>query len=175
MCGYQKIQWMPLETNPCQGKILTNTHSLHWQRYSKSKSLNTQVLVPEIKAASISLASFNNMFIPFGLPMLVIIDLNIIHKHMIIILLETLCIPYYIVPPESHNSILCQILDKFFNKIQCFHATDFLTYEQWILGIIFIIYAWNASTIYVTDHNCIILRKLDTYSYSNLIKCKTQP
>ena len=78
---------------------------------------------------------------PFGLPILVIIDLCIIRNYIIIIFLETLGIPYYIVPPDSHNSILCQILDRFFNKIQCFHATDFPTYKQWILGIIFILYA----------------------------------
>ena len=46
------------------------------------KGFATQVLISYITEASISLASFNNGFIPFGLPKLVIIDSDGTKKHL---------------------------------------------------------------------------------------------
>ena len=36
-------------------------------------------------------------------------------------------------------------------KIKRPHATDLSKYEHWIVDILFAIYAWNASPIYITD------------------------
>ena len=114
------------------------------------------------------------MIILFTLPILVIIELCIIHKHTIIILLETLGIPYYRIASEAYISILCQIMNKFFKKIQQLHTNIwFPTHKQWILGILFIIYARNASPIYGTDNKYIMLIELVAYSCSHLISCKT--
>ena len=77
----------------------------------------TQGLLHEITAASISLAAFNNVFIPFRSPRLVLIDSANTHKPVLIQFLENLGMPYYMATPEVHNSILCKRLHRFLNNI----------------------------------------------------------
>ena len=160
-------------TKPMSNKYIDQYSESTLTAVFKCKGFETQGLLPEMEAASISLSPYNNMLIPLILQILVNIYYYIIHKNILITFLETLVIPYYMVPPGWHSSILCQIQNRFFNKIQLLHAIYFPTYKQWILGILFVIYAWNASPRDVMDHNCMFFLKLDAYSYSHLISCKT--
>ena len=49
--------------------------------------------------------------------------------------------------PEDHNGILCERFHRYLNKVQKIYAADSQSFTQWVQGVMFATYSWNAAPI----------------------------
>ncbi len=90
---------------------------------------------------------FSTFFVPNGLPKLVLIDAGSENKGELISMCDTLKIKYHAVAPEDHNGILCERFHRYLNKVQKIYAADSQSFTQWVHGVMFATYSWNAAPI----------------------------
>ena len=95
----------------------------------------------------LSMRAFAAFFIPNGLPRLVIIDAGSENKGLLISMCSNMGIAFHVVAPEDHNGILCERFHRYLNKVQKIQAADTQSYTQFVQGVMFACYAWNASPI----------------------------
>ena len=90
---------------------------------------------------------FASFFVPNGLPKLILVDSGSENKGVLISMCQLLGIKYHMVAPEQHNGILCERFHRYLNKVQKIVAVNNQSYTQWVLGVMFATYSWNAAPI----------------------------
>ena len=95
----------------------------------------------------LAMRSFSAFFIPNGLPRLVIIDAGSENKGLLTDMCSSMGIAFHMVSPEDHNGILCERFHRYLNKVQKILAADTQSFTQFVQGVMFACYAWNASPI----------------------------
>ncbi len=105
----------------------------------------------QVTSETVARLAFSHFFVPNGLPKLVIVDGGSDMKGVLIAMCEQIGIPYYQVPPEAHNSILCERFHRYLNKVEKIGAADAESYEKWAMNALFAAYAWNGSPVDGTD------------------------
>ena len=103
--------------------------------------------VESLDSETMTRAAFTAFFITHGLPRLVIIDSGSEFAGA----LQTLCggigIPNYTVSRGNHKAIICERFHRYLNKIQKIHAINCETFQDFMFGTIFAVYAWNAAPV----------------------------
>ena len=103
--------------------------------------------VPALDSDTITTAAFTSFFTTHGLPKLTIIDAG----NEFAGTLQTMCtgigLPFYTVSRGNHKAILCERFNRYLNKVQRIHAADCETYQDFAIGTIFAVYAWNAAPV----------------------------
>ena len=95
----------------------------------------------------LSMRCFSAFFIPNGLPRLVIIDAGSENKGPLISMCTNMGIAFHVVSPEDHNGILCERFHRYLNKVEKIQAADTQSFTQFVQGVMFACYAWNAAPI----------------------------
>ena len=72
----------------------------------------------QVRSEMIARLEFSHLFVPNGLPKLVLVDGSSEMKGVLIAICEQIGIPYYQAPPEAHNSILCKRFHRYLNKVE---------------------------------------------------------
>jgi hypothetical protein len=88
---------------------------------------------------------FSHVFIPNGLPKVIVIDAGGEFKGMMVTMCEILGVRHYVAAPEDHNAISTERFHRYLNKVEKIHQADTQSYEQWKMTALFASYAWNAS------------------------------
>ena len=99
----------------------------------------------------IALALFTHFIAVFGLPNLIIVDAGSEFAGDVTAVVKLIQIRYYAVTRENHQALMVERFHRYMNKVQRLHAADCETPEDWIIGISFAVYAWNAAPIEGTD------------------------
>jgi hypothetical protein len=92
-------------------------------------------------------AAFTAFFINHGLPRLVIIDSGSEFAGAMQTLCQNIGIPNYTVSKGNHKAIICERFHRYLNKVQRIHAADCETFQDFMFGTIFAVYAWNSAPI----------------------------
>ena len=103
------------------------------------------------KAEDGATCAYQHFFIARGLPLLVVIDDGSTFKGFLLRLLGILGIAHYCVTKENHRAIICERFHRYLNKVEKIHAAECQSYEEWLMGALFAVYAWNASPVDGTD------------------------
>jgi hypothetical protein len=61
--------------------------------------------------------AFSHIFVPNGLPKLILIDDRSKFKGLLIQTCEAIGLQYYVACPEAHNAILCEQFHRYLNKV----------------------------------------------------------
>ena len=64
---------------------------------------------------------------------------------------ETLLIPVHEVARINHRAIRNEGFYRYLNKLQEIHSADKGRLHQWLQGVFFVLYAWNAGSVDRTD------------------------
>lgn len=107
--------------------------------------------VEAIDSETMTRAAFTAFFIPHGLPRLVITDSGSEFAGALQVLCQNIGIPHYTVSKGNHKAIICGRFHKYMNKVQKIHAADCETFQDFMLGTIFAVYAWNSAPVDGTD------------------------
>jgi hypothetical protein len=105
----------------------------------------------ELTSDLIARLAFSHIFVPNGLPKLILIDDGSEFKGLLTQMCEAIGLQYYVACPEAHNAILCERFHRYLNKVAKIGVIEHQTYEQWRMDSLFACYAWNASPIDGTD------------------------
>ena len=103
------------------------------------------------KAEDGATCAYQHFFITRGLPLLVIIDDGSTFKGYLLRLLGILGIAHYCVTKEKHRAVICERFHQYLNKVEKIHAAECQSYEEWLMGALFAVYAWNSSPVDGTD------------------------
>jgi hypothetical protein len=104
-------------------------------------------LITQETSQELAKTTFHHFFVPNGLPRLVIFDEAGSFAGKFKQMCEYLTIPYHAVSPENHKAIMCERFHRYLNKVQKIHRADCESPDQWTMGTLFSLYAWNASPI----------------------------
>jgi hypothetical protein len=104
-------------------------------------------ILQSMQSESVARTCFASFFAPNGLPKLILIDAGSENKGTLICMCQTLGVKYHMVSPEQHDGILCERFHRYLNKVQKIEATNNQSYTQWVLGVMFATYSWNAAPI----------------------------
>lgn len=114
----------------------------------------------DINAENVANATLSSFFIAVGLPRLIIVDADNIFAGVFKQLFQLLMIPIHQVSRENHKAIRNERFHRYLNKVQRINTADTGSLFRWKQGVLFSVYAWNASPIDGTD----ISRSLVTIS-----------
>ena len=107
----------------------------------------TATFVDSLDSETMTKAAFTAFFITHGLPRLVVIDSGSEFAGA----LQTLCgaigIPHYTVSKGNHKAIICERFHRYLNKVQKIHAANCETFQDFMYGTIFAVYAWNSAPV----------------------------
>ena len=103
--------------------------------------------VDALDSETMTKAAFTAFFIVHGLPRLVIIDSGSEFAGALITLCSSISIPHYTVSKGNHKAIMCERFHRYLNKIQRIHAADCETFQDFMFGTIFAVYAWNSAPV----------------------------
>ena len=103
--------------------------------------------VESLDAETITRAAFTAFFITHGLPRLVIIDSGSEFAGALITLCQNIQLPHYTVSKGNHKAIICERFHRYLNKIQKIHAANCETFQDFMFGTIFAVYAWNSAPV----------------------------
>ena len=92
-------------------------------------------------------ALVTSVFTVFGLPKLVIIDAGSEFFGTLRKVCELLLVPFHPVSKGNHKAILSERFHRYLNKVQRIHAVDCATFDDWLTGVSFATYGWNASPV----------------------------
>ena len=106
----------------------------------------------EIKSYQAARWHFGNFFVPFGIPKMIVVDADVrfsgtSKKTFQYILL----IPVYAVARGNHKKIINEGLNRYLNKVQKINLEEKASLNQWLKGVLFALYAWNAGPVDGTD------------------------
>jgi hypothetical protein len=104
-------------------------------------------ILQSMHSENIARTCFASFFVPNGLPKLILIDAGSENKGTLICMCQILGVKYHMVSPEQHDGILCERFHRYLNKVQKIEATNNQSYTQWVLGVMFATYSWNAAPI----------------------------
>jgi hypothetical protein len=105
----------------------------------------------ELTSDIVARLAFSHIFVPNGLPKLILIDDGSEFKGLLTQMCEAIGVQYYVACPEAHNAILCKRFHRYLNKVTKIGVIEHQTYDQWRMDSLFACYAWNASPIDGTD------------------------
>ena len=54
---------------------------------------------------------------------------------------------YHAVSKGNHKAVMVERFHRYLNKIQKLHAADCETIDDWLIGMVFAVYGWNAAPI----------------------------
>ena len=100
------------------------------------------------EAARVMLTRFGSVF---GLPKLVLIDDGSECKDLLIKTCDVLMIKYHVISKGNHKAVIVEQFHRHLNKVQRIHVADCQTLVDWLKGMVFAIYPWNASPVDRTD------------------------
>jgi hypothetical protein len=101
--------------------------------------------VKEMTSTAIARAAFMAFFVPNGLPRLIIFDAGSEFAGPMREMCQQLAIPFHQVSKENHKAILCERFHRYLNKVQTINSADSQSLDQWMMGVMFSLYAWNAA------------------------------
>lgn len=104
-----------------------------------------------VTAESVAVATFAGFFVRNGLPRLIVVDQDGIFKGIFKELYELLGIPVQPVSPENHKAVRNERFHRYLNKVEKINTAAHKSYHQWLQGVMFALYAWNAGPIDGTD------------------------
>ena len=107
--------------------------------------------VDALDSETMTRAAFTAFFITHGLPRLVIIDSGSEFAGAMQALCQNIGIPHYTVSKGNHKAIICERFHRYLNKVQRIHAADCETFQEFMFGTIFAVYAWNSAPVDGTD------------------------
>jgi hypothetical protein len=107
--------------------------------------------VDALDSETMTRAAFAAFFITHGLPRLVIIDSGSEFAGALQALCQNIGIPHYTVSKGNHKAIICERFHRYLNKVQRIHAADCETFQEFMFGTIFAVYAWNSAPVDGTD------------------------
>ena len=91
-------------------------------------------------------------FIPtFGMPRLILIDDGSENKDILMKTCNVLMIKYHLVTKGNHKAIQVERFHRFLNKVEQIHTAECATMDDWLKGVAFATYAWNAAPVDGTD------------------------
>ena len=103
--------------------------------------------VDSLDSETMTKAAFTAFFITHGLPRLVVIDSGSEFAGALVILCQGIGLPHYTVSKGNHKAIICERFHKYLNKVQKIHAADCETFQDFMFGTIFAVYAWNSAPV----------------------------
>ena len=103
--------------------------------------------VDALDSETMTRAAFTAFFIAHGLPKLVIIDSGSEFAGALKTLCQNIGLPHYTVSKGNHKAIICERFHRYLNKIQRIHAADCETFQDFMFGTIFAVYAWNSAPV----------------------------
>ena len=103
--------------------------------------------VNALDSETMTRAAFTAFFISHGLPRLVIIDSGSEFAGALQTLCQNIGLPNYTVSKGNHKAIICERFHRYLNKIQRIHAADCETFQDFMFGTIFAVYAWNSAPV----------------------------
>ena len=103
--------------------------------------------VDSVDSETITRASFTAFFITHGLPKLTIVDAGNEFAGTLKAMCSSMGLPFYTVSRGNHKAILCERFNRYLNKVQRIHAANCETFQDFAIGTIFAVYAWNASPV----------------------------
>ena len=103
--------------------------------------------VNALDSETMTRAAFTAFFINHGLPRLVIIDSGSEFAGAMQTLCQNIGIPNYTVSKGNHKAIICERFHRYLNKVQRIHAADCETFQDFMFGTIFAVYAWNSAPV----------------------------
>ena len=103
--------------------------------------------VDALDSETMTKAAFTSFFITHGLPKLVIIDSGSEFAGALQTLCGSIGLPHYTVSKENHKAILCERFHRYLNKVQKIHAANCETFQDFMFGTIFAVYAWNSAPV----------------------------
>ena len=96
--------------------------------------------------------AFGNFFVPFGFPEMIVVDADGLFAGMSKRMFqETLLIPVHAVSRGNHKAIRNKGFHWYLNKVQNINSADKGSIHQWLQGLFFTLYAWNAGPVDGTD------------------------
>ena len=104
-------------------------------------------LPKEITSTSLAHLSFMHIFVPFGLPRLVIVDDDSKFKGFFIAMLTNIGMAIDPVSPQNHKAVRNERFHRYLNKVETINTADKSSFTQWLQGVMFAMYAWNASPV----------------------------
>ena len=95
--------------------------------------------------------ALGNFFVPFGIPKMITTDADgnfsgMFKKNSQMILL----IPVHAVTRINHKAIINERFYCYFNKVHNINSVYKVSLRQWLQGVFFALYAWNAAPVEVT-------------------------
>ena len=103
--------------------------------------------VDALDSETITRAAFVAFFTTHGLPRMVIIDSGSEFAGALQALCQGIGIPHYTVSKGNHKAIICERFHRYMNKVQKIHAADCETFQDFMFGTIFAVYAWNSAPV----------------------------
>lgn len=104
-------------------------------------------IIGSTTSAEVARHVFSALFVPNGLPRLVMNDSGSVFKSDLMQMLELLGVKTVTVSPENHNGNLCERFHRYLNKVQQINSVEVQSLTQWHTATLFATYAWNASPI----------------------------
>ena len=106
----------------------------------------------EISPDQFSQWDFGNFFVPFGLPKIIVMDVDGLFAGMFKkTFQETLIIPVHAVKRENHTEIRNEGFHRYLEKAHKINSYDKGSLKQWLQGVFFVLYAWNTGPVEGTD------------------------
>ena len=98
----------------------------------------------EVTLECITNICMSDFFAHFGLPRLIVVDADGLFQATFKQLFAALMIPVIAVSKENHKAVWNECFHCFLNKVECINSADSGNLHQWLQGVFFALYAWNA-------------------------------
>lgn len=98
-------------------------------------------------STTVARIAFMSIFIPNGMPKIVLVDLDSLFKGEVVAFCELLGIQHYIVSPEAYDRILSERFHRYLNKVKCIGGANLETFIEWAMNALFTVYAWNVALV----------------------------
>jgi hypothetical protein len=104
-------------------------------------------LIENANSKTVAQAAFASFFMPNGLPKLVIVNAGSKLAGALTEMCTSLGVPFHRVANENHKAILNEQFRPYLNKVQKIHQANCESLDQWVMGLFFALYGWNASPV----------------------------
>ena len=128
-------------------------------------SFATTAEISQVTSEEVRDKTFQQIMVPNGLPILILIDQGSEFKGMLTSFCTELGIRFEVVSPEQHDGILCERFHRYLNKVMRIIGADRKGFDQWKQDRSFATYAWNAAPVDGTDIARSIPAKMRTFRF----------
>jgi hypothetical protein len=139
---YNKEQ-KDIDINELDGALLTSV--------CNTTAFATIADLRKINSEETARVAFQQIFVPNGLPITILIDPDSVFKGVMIDMCNHLGIKYHVVAAEQHDGILCERFHRYLNKVMRLLGADRSSFQKWRMDVSFAQYAWNAAPVDGTD------------------------